>query len=237
MKNPFAVKEDKNYIVLYKPGNMHSAPLKESEEGTLLHFCVSLFPEVSLPQGKKKIEGGLVHRLDYETQGLVLFARNQKALDYFFKEQDEGRFLKRYEAIVSKQNMMLDGFPPPPEWEEAPFEIKSMFRAYGPGRKAVRPVHIDTISKHKDDARNNDALYVTNILSWEPCGDNTIKVNVQLCRGFRHQIRASLAWLGFPILNDQLYGGQESSEKGLALKAVSLSFIDPETEKPVEINM
>jgi 23S rRNA-/tRNA-specific pseudouridylate synthase len=59
---------------------------------------------------------------------------------------------------------------------------------------------------------------------------------LQLRRGFRHQIRCHLAWLGFPILNDRLYGGQELKEVGegtLALSARAFSFRDPESGQDV----
>jgi 23S rRNA pseudouridine1911/1915/1917 synthase len=216
---------------------MHCAPLKEGEEGTLLDFCSRLFPEVLIPQGKKKIEGGLIHRLDFETQGLVLFARNQESLHHFLNEQDEGKFLKQYDAIVSAQERTLDGFPPLPESKDVPFEIKSVFRPYGPGRKAVRPVLMDNLPKNKEIAFSKGGPYITRFLEWNQENNYSIQVKVELAEGFRHQIRSHLAWLGFPILNDALYGGRETPDGELALKAVSLSFTDPETQEPITASL
>jgi 23S rRNA pseudouridine1911/1915/1917 synthase len=64
----------------------------------------------------------------------------------------------------------------------------------------------------------------------EEPGSSTEAKELVLCRarilrGFRHQIRCHLAWLGFPILHDSLYGG--AGEGVLALRACSLSFDDP----------
>jgi 23S rRNA pseudouridine1911/1915/1917 synthase len=235
MEKPFVVKEDKNYCVLYKPEKMHSAPLIENEDGTLLSFCSRFFPEVLLLNGKKKCEGGLIHRLDFETQGLVLFARNQISLDHFLKAQDEGLFCKRYDAYVSKRSIPQLGFPFPPELKNVPFNIESAFRAFGPGKKVVRPVLIDHLPKHKDVAFDKKKLYVTKILVWNSLNDFSTQIQVSLIRGFRHQIRAHLAWLGFPILNDDLYGGEKTASGKLALKAVSLSFPDPVTNNIVEV--
>ncbi len=235
MEIPLLVKEDRNYIILYKPGNMHSAPLRQGEPGTLLDFCGQQYPEVLIPRGKKTLEGGLVHRLDFETEGLVLFARNQESLDHFLRQQDQGKFLKRYDALASKTGISLEGFPFPPEMGTPPFEIKSAFRPYAQGRKAVRPVLMDFIPRHKDVAFDDGGPYVTKILEWESTMDHMINVKAQLSRGFRHQIRCHLAWLGFPIVNDHLYGGQEIPGFGLALKAVSLCFNDPETGQPLEV--
>jgi 23S rRNA pseudouridine1911/1915/1917 synthase len=239
MKDPFVVKEDKNYIVMYKPAKIHCAPLKIGEAGTLLDFCSRLFPEVLFPEGKKKIEGGLIHRLDFETEGLVLFARNQKSMNHFLQQQDDGKFFKQYEARVSKQDNVLEGFPPPPEREHPLAEIKSAFRSYGPGRKEVRPVSTSYIPKHANIVfdSGSDGLYVTRILEWNQEADNTILVKAELFRGFRHQIRSHLAWIGFPILNDPLYGGGEVLGNGLFLKAISLSFTDPESGEPVEVSL
>jgi 23S rRNA pseudouridine1911/1915/1917 synthase len=58
-----------------------------------------------------------------------------------------------------------------------------------------------------------------------------------LKRGFRHQIRCHLAWTGFPILNDPVYGGAESAESAqgfLALSAAGLFFEDPRDKSPRE---
>jgi 23S rRNA pseudouridine1911/1915/1917 synthase len=50
---------------------------------------------------------------------------------------------------------------------------------------------------------------------------------LRIWKGFRHQIRAHLAWFGMPILNDKLYGGVSFGNGLLALRAYSISFTDP----------
>lgn len=251
MEKSFVVIEDAHYIILYKPEKMHCAPLKKSEDGTLLDFCGSLFPEILSLQGKRNFEGGLIHRLDFETQGLVLFARSQKSLNHFQKAQDNGLFLKRYIAQVSKipaskmqgskTHASFLGFPLPPEHGDVPddtsFEITSAFRPFGPGRKAVRPVLMDNLPKHKDIAFDQNGPYITKVIDWQQKDNNTAQVEIELRRGFRHQIRSHLAWIGFPILNDLLYGGEKTLDEKLALKAVSLSFPDPETNEIIKIDL
>jgi 23S rRNA pseudouridine1911/1915/1917 synthase len=195
-----------------------------------------LFPELSALHGRGEGEGGLMHRLDYETQGLVLFARTQRGMDSFLAQQEKGKIVKEYSALVSRPRTPLPGFPPPPEaFAEGPGSaagllIESPFRAWGPGRKAVRPAFPGRGRKLAFD-RDRGGAYGTWILEWrEEAGPfapaaGLWRCRLRIIRGFRHQIRCHLAWIGFPILNDALYGG--AGEGFLALRACSLSFDDP----------
>jgi 23S rRNA pseudouridine1911/1915/1917 synthase len=237
---PAVLKESEHYIVLYKPPRFHTAPLHKktgSEDETLLEWAAALYPDILSVTGHKAGEGGLVHRLDYETQGVVLVARTQKLFDEL-----KGGFSKEYEAFSAgpiaalagtEQNTATStagtGFPP---FETAPlfdghaFSISSAFRPYGPGRKAVRPV---TFSFNKQEriytsegtyTKTNDAE-----LDHSKIVESGYFFRISIKRGFRHQIRCHLAWTGFPILNDTLYGGIEDGGH-LALRAKSISFND-----------
>jgi 23S rRNA pseudouridine1911/1915/1917 synthase len=216
--------DNEHFAAVYKPQFMHTAPLSAAEEGALLSWVCKLFPEVQKISGKKAIEGGLLHRLDFGTEGLVLFARTQEAYDFLQAEQEAGRFIKTYTAKSAVHPLFLrpsplPGFPPAPPPPEPPAqarEITSGFRPYGPGRQAVRPI-IDNVAMR----------YSTRITSIEYIAPNHI-ITAQLTKGFRHQIRCHLAWIGYPLLGDTLYGGEESTEAGLS--AVSLSFNSPDGE-------
>jgi hypothetical protein len=116
-----------------------------------------------------------------------------------------------------------------------PLVIESYFRPYGPGRKLVRPV-IDAEKKHKEIAKDKGGFYRTEIINID---DNVF--TVQIKRGFRHQIRCHLCWIGFPIHNDPLYSFEEINlsecglvQKTLTLRAHALFFIDPATGNPRE---
>jgi 23S rRNA pseudouridine1911/1915/1917 synthase len=93
------VEQTDAYIVMLKPAGMHTAPLRPGERGTLLSRVLELFPEVAEVPGMKKIEPGLLHRLDRETSGLVIVARTASAFRHFTREADRGRFLKHYTAV------------------------------------------------------------------------------------------------------------------------------------------
>jgi 23S rRNA pseudouridine1911/1915/1917 synthase len=78
-------------------------------------------------------------------------------------------------------------------------------------------------------ARDRGNPYKTDILELNSTGE-TCCFRLRIARGFRHQIRCHLSWLGYPILNDGLYGGMEEADgmdQALALKAQGLFFRDP----------
>ncbi|GAB1484486.1 hypothetical protein MASR2M78_33040 [Treponema sp.] len=87
--------------------------------------------------------------------------------------------------------------------------------------------------------------YKTRVLSIEitssgsKLGDRAREVQLRLglVRGFRHQIRCHLAWLGLPIVGDTIYNNSLDTSIKLALKAVFLSFIDPDTEAAVHYEL
>jgi len=219
--SPQILVEEKDFLIVYKPPGMHSAPLANSARAdTLLDWCVLRFPEVADLPGRKAGEGGLLHRLDYETQGLLLLARTKPGMEFLLAQQTEGRILKEYSALAANSEVQAPGFPAGKPDSRPPARIQSDFRPYGPGRKAVRPV------------LNADGEYVTEILEANPLVNGITAFRVRICRGFRHQIRCHLAWLGMPIVNDSLYGGavQGGGAFGdglLCLRACSLLFTDP----------
>ena len=231
---PQLLAAEKDFLLVYKPPRMHSAPQAHSSGGeTILEWCVKQFPEVALLPGRKAGEGGLLHRLDYETHGLMLIARSMTGMEALLEQQREGRILKEYSVLTVENKIALPGFPkekpcfvfgnsPLPDCQDGMLQkIESAFKPYGPGRKAVRPV----------PPGGNGKLYSTEILESRPVLDagipNYFSLKLRICKGFRHQIRCHLAWMGMPILNDGLYGGLSFGNGLLALRATSIAFNDP----------
>jgi len=229
--------EEEHFLIVYKPPRMHSAPLTGSiEKNTILNWSILKFPEIAALPGRKAGEGGLLHRLDYETHGLILIARTPAGLEALLEQQKKGSFFKEYSALTKASEKLLPGFPEREKFKSREsMKIQSAFRAYGPGRKAVRPVPADLSAAGLADQ------YLTEILEARNFETGLTNFRIRLFRGFRHQIRCHLAWLGMPIINDKLYGGEFfgsayldaafSSETFLCLRACSLSFIDPASAK------
>jgi 23S rRNA pseudouridine1911/1915/1917 synthase len=249
---PAIVVETSSFIVVYKPPRLHSAPLGPSGENkngdgasgsagngrtggtstaeTLLDFVAAIYPEVRLVRGWKPVEGGLVHRLDYDTRGLLLAARSQAAMNALRGQQEQDRIVKEYTAVSALAAETLPGFPPAPLPPGKSGAVESAFRPYGKGRKAVRPVLPSPALK----------TYRTEILSPEKSAGGNERIRVRISRGYRHQIRCHLAWIGRPIVNDPLYGGVNDgavSEGCLALCAEAISFTDPETGRRLRYSL
>ncbi|MDR2073213.1 MAG: RNA pseudouridine synthase [Spirochaetaceae bacterium] len=251
---PKIIAETPLYLVVYKPPGIHTAPLAGEDEGTLLSWVAASYPDVLAPRGRLGREGGLLHRLDYETRGLVLIARTQAALEALLCRQEQDRIVKEYTALSAGGGEAPPGFPPFPAAgffsfsAEAGTEqlrvIESGFRPYGRGRKMVRPVLPGP----------GQTLYQTGILFWTadnrdpgPPGEGGPWgflpgpgriFRLRISRGYRHQIRSHLAWAGWPIVNDPLYGGAAvSAVPGLALSAEVISFTDPETGRRVRYRL
>jgi 23S rRNA pseudouridine1911/1915/1917 synthase len=226
------VAETEGFLVVYKPPLMHSAPLGGGD--SLLGWCAERYPETLKPRGLLPREGGLLHRLDYGTWGLVLLARTQEALEALQWQQKQGCFVKEYGVLAnSTPQALLPGFPPVDSpggpFAALPFAVESGFRPYGPGRKAVRPVMPKGSSPQKSlhVGLDRGSPYKTEILERHSAG-NALYFRVRILRAFRHQIRCHLSWLGHPVLGDGLYGQAEGEgDRPLMLKAQGLSFQDP----------
>lgn len=203
--------EDKDLLVFYKPAGLPTVPLKNGEGDTLLSECALSYPEILSPWGRNSWEGSIIHRLDTPTSGLVLSPRNKEFYDYLSFLQSEDKILKTYRAEVSEMEEKMEGFESCPYSfsEDGYVKIVSSFRPYGPKGASVRPL----LKRRKGDERQ----YETEVRRVD---ENNVECVIK--RGFRHQIRCHLSWLGLPIIGDQRYGGKENPI--LMLEAVKVSF-------------
>lgn len=204
-----SIVEYENFLIAHK-GIQDTVPLKNKKDGTsLLEEVAEKYPEVLGITGKNPWEGGALHRLDHDTTGAVLFARNQKFYDYMVEIQDKNLFVKHYTAFSDYSGQL----------PEKVSEIKTYFRAFGPGRKKV---------KAEEDIKKADSsrLYSTFIDSAAVEGNRCV-FKCTITRGFRHQIRVHLAYIGFPIEGDVLYN-EKKSEKPLQLVCNGFEFPMPD---------
>lgn len=232
------VAADADFVIIDKPAGLPSAPLKAGEKNNALSQIVEIFPSAAGFYGKKRIEGGLVHRLDTATRGLLLGALTQSAFENFEAQQKNGSFVKYYCAYCDVY-CAASSFSPA---KTVPFYIESRFRPYGEGRKKVKPV-FENAGKF-DIKKAGTTVYRTEILSVKMLNDDEKDTLVQsgfsdikksarvLCRinrGFRHQVRAHLASIGLPVIGDFLYNPayEDKPDSRLWFFASALQFNHP----------
>jgi 23S rRNA pseudouridine1911/1915/1917 synthase len=219
--------EDGGMLVVDKPAGLHTAPLRRGEGGTLLESVIAAYPEVASLPGLKPMEPGLVHRLDRETSGCVVVARTPAAFAALREAFDAGRAVKSYTAACGCA-----------ERDRATGEtlsIQSRFAPYGRGGRMVRVIQPG--EKARAGRRGaTEALYATEARVAARGPDRAL-VEARIVRGFRHQVRAHLAFLGLPILGDPLYGTPvpEGFEPRMYLHASRIALPRPGAGEPLVV--
>jgi 23S rRNA pseudouridine1911/1915/1917 synthase len=249
-------------IAVVKPAGMHTAPGGRADGSSLADWVFQRYPEAAEVKGRLKGEGGLIHRLDRDTEGLVLFALTEGFFASLVEQSAAGSFQKSYLALAVPGCGGLDGSRPllsAPSgvneqlWVDAlrrqdlarlsamlsGTRIEGRFRPYGIGSRRVACSLTAVPGSTKSWTRDS---YLTTIQASRPC-EGGILVDVRLSRGFRHQVRAHLAWVGLSLQGDKLYGeGEENRDpelpgSGLRLLAHSLAFCDPVSGTPMTISL
>ena len=224
------------FVVLSKPAGLASAPLFAGDPSALTE-CAKLFPVVNSVAGKKAVEGGLLHRIDTATSGLLLIASSQDFYDHIIAAQEKGLFVKGYRAecdVNADNAQTLGAFPPLDAQAKNPaalcgLEVSSYFRPFGKGGKEVRPV-LPTSNAAALKKIGSKKIYSTKIVKADFLDSGTAKLECQIAQGYRHQVRCHLAWLGFPVRGDRLYNSSCDSG-GMRFEAFSLDFPDLFSDK------
>ena len=235
------VHEDPSFLVVDKQALLPTVPLKDNPGGkqTLLSLISEQYPEVLEISSKNTWEGGVLHRLDTATSGLVVVARTKDAYDFLRTIQKANLFWKEYRAESSAYALPLaPGFPPYPY--EDPFSAKgkeviigSLFRRYGEHHRQVRPVNAAS-PKHLLD-KTTGTWYMTKVCYSGEQDNGAKQFTCRLSSGFHHQVRAHLAWSGWPLDGDIFYHGMEKPNLGLRCTAVQL--LHPVTQEQLEIRV
>ncbi len=226
MNGPYIVRECEEWAAVAKPHGMPSAPLSESEEGTVLSWFLAIRPEARGVVGKKAIERGLIHRLDTATWGLVLIAKTQEGYDRLARAQESDLVRKRYVALCRESGSGKSAAPKLLGHADFPVTVRSRFRSWGPKGREVRPLFPG--DRGYEDAPRDYATVVESVLPDSDDGGEkrVYRVTCALTRGHRHQIRAHLAYSGLPIVCDSIYGSPPDTGD-LCLYAVEISFPSP----------
>jgi len=221
------------FLVISKHSGLPTAPLSAQDTNNALYLAAQTFPEIFSVNGKKEIEHGLIHRIDTVTEGLILIATTQNAYENFINQQKNNNFTKFYTAICQKNQNKKEGFPDFPQqniFYQNEFKIQSYFRYFGPGRKEVRPVPIESLNTTQQKKVEGTSIYTTNIKIISQQND-TVKVECNITKGFKHQVRCHLAWANLPIKNDPIYNKNANPSEQIAFYASKLQFLHPITNQ------
>jgi 23S rRNA pseudouridine1911/1915/1917 synthase len=201
--------EDAQLVAANKPAGMPTHPLRVGERGTLANALVARHPECAqVPDDPR--EGGVAHRLDTDTSGVVLAARTREAWLALRRAFSTGQVEKEYWALVS-------GAPP----DEG--EIRAALAHAGDPRK------VEAVSEYADHpVRARPAVTRFEVMAR---GADVALVRARTSTGRMHQIRAHLAHAGHPLVGDTLYGGPPAPTGlvGHFLHARAISFPHPAT--------
>ena len=214
--------EDDDLLVVNKPSGMvvHPAPGHTTGTlvGALLHHCGKRLSGIG-----GVLRPGIVHRIDKDTGGLLVVAKNDRTHQALARDLEAHRIVREYHALV------LGGFREPSGTVDAPIgrhptDRKRMAVVRDPDRRARRAVtHYEVLE------------------SYGPYS----YLRLHLETGRTHQIRVHMSSLGHPLLGDTVYGGGKTAFErrhahllsGQALFARRLSFIHPTSGEPVSFEV
>ena len=197
------IHEHADWVVVDKPAGMAMHPLRPEENDTLCNALVARYPEMA-EVGYATREPGILHRLDNETSGLVLAARNAEAFASLRETLTGNGIDKRYMALVAGEVVAPKTIDTPLAHEPSDKrKVKACFDEREVERLGARPA-------------------LTEILSSEAHGEHSL-IEVLASSARRHQVRVHLAAFGHPLVGDELYGGPEGSARHL-LHASMLAF-------------
>lgn len=196
------VYEDDDLLIINKESGMVVHPAPGHYHGTLVNALLYLYP---LNSGEKE-RPGIVHRLDKDTSGLMVVAKNEwtheKLSEMISTKLVERKYLAIVQGVIKHDTGEID----------APIGRDSHNRQ----KMAVTDVHgKDAVTHFRVLEKLNNSTYI----------------ECKLDTGRTHQIRVHMAYIGHPVLNDPLYGRGKSSEFGQMLHSYSIRFNHPRTNK------
>lgn len=224
--------EDDDLIVVDKPTGMGSVAPPGQQTPNVFD---RLKDYVRDRQRRRGTRVWVIHRLDKEASGLLVFAKTERAFAWLKEEFRAKRVHRLYSAVVEGA-MPASGANegPVPPWERAPLPsgtIQSFLYedARGLVHSVDAPHKVPQLAReHDEDDRDGPKAAVTHWTA-QKIGMGRSLVQVKLETGRKNQIRVHLASLGRPIVGDRRYGAQTDPIRRVCLHAFELGFSHPDT--------
>ena len=200
------VYEDEDLLVIDKPAGLTVHPAPGSPSHTLVNALLARFTD--LPTGDDLVRPGIVHRLDKDTSGLMLVAKNRIALNKLANQFKARSVIKAYLVLVRGHLSPERGFI------DAPI-----------GRDPSHRKRMAVVNEGRQARTEYQVIKYT--------GDCTL-LEVRLETGRTHQIRVHLSAIGYPVVGDTTYGAKSPLLPRQFVHACRLGFILPSSGQYVE---
>lgn len=203
--------EDADVILVNKPKNMVVHPAAGHYTGTLVNGLMYHCRE-DLSGINGVLRPGIVHRIDKDTTGVLIACKNDRAHNAIAAQLKEHSITRRYRAIVHGNIKEEEGTVDAPLGRHPADRKKQAVQRDGEGRRAV--THYRVLERFRDYTY----------------------IECELETGRTHQIRVHMAYIGHPLLGDEVYGsGREPFHlEGQTLHAMVLGFVHPTTGEYME---
>ena len=204
------VYEDDDIIVVNKPKGMVVHPANGNPDGTLVNAILAMCKD-SLSGIGGEIRPGIVHRLDKDTSGLLIVAKNDEAHMNMSKQIQERKVTKKYIALV--RGVVAE--------DEATIDLPIARSTKDRKKMAVDPKGKNAVTHFKVLKRY----------------DNYTLLELKIDTGRTHQIRVHMSYIGHPVVGDEVYsnGKNEFGVQGQMLHARYLQFKHPITGKELSL--
>lgn len=202
------VYEDEDVMVVNKPNGMVVHPAIGNNHGTLVNAL--LYHSKSLSDINGEFRPGIVHRIDADTTGLLMVAKNNKAHEILAEELSKKETTRKYVALV---------------WGVIKEDTATIDAPIGRDSSDRKKMAVTSIN-------SKDA--VTHLRVLKRFKDATL-IELQLETGRTHQIRVHMNYIEHPVVNDPVYGRRKLiDETGQCLHAKTIGFNHPKTNKYME---
>lgn len=201
--------ENENMTVINKPSGMLTHPTTIELSGTLVNALLYHYGRENLSNINGEMRLGIVHRLDRNTSGLIMIAKNNKTHEFLTNKMKEKAFRKNYLAVV--RGVI----------EQDEFMIKTPI-----GRHPTQPYKMAVSENGKE------SLSIVKVLKRFK---SATLIDVTLVTGRTHQIRVHLSSINHPVYNDTLYGfgKMKIRTEEQVLQSYKLEFLEPFSENKI----
>lgn len=205
--------EDENMAVVNKPSGMLTHPTFIETTGTLVNALLYKYGN-NLSDTNGEFRRGIVHRLDRNTSGLLMIAKNNQTHEYLANLIKEHNLTKKYRAI-------LKGFYP------------------NENDVISEPIGRNNVNPKKMAVRPDGRPSLTKLKVLEHFGNEATYVELTLVTGRTHQIRVHTSYKNHPVYNDTLYGAGEGKVKTQeqVLQSFYLKFAKPFSTEIIELEI